>query len=83
MSKKIENELVDLISVFKIDTTMDHFNTEIYFKFTNKFDLTEYEYKIDFWEIQNEDVRAIQMISELNQIKIETERNYKLGQILH
>jgi len=82
MGKKIENQLVELRSIFEIETTMDHFNTEIYFKFINKFDGKEYEYKIDFWEIQNEDSRAKQMIFELNQIKIHTEREHKITQIL-
>lgn len=82
MSKKIENELVELRTIFEVETTMDHFNTEIYFKFINKFDKSEYEYKIDFWEIQNEDVRANQMIFELKQIKLKTEREHKIGQIL-
>jgi len=82
MGKKIEQELKELTCFFEVETTMDHFNTEIYFKFINKFDNSKFEYKIDFWEIQNEDVEAKKMIQELNQIKKQTEREHKISQIL-
>ena len=82
MGKKIEEQLKLLSSFFEVESTMDHFNTEISFTFINKFDNSKYEYKIDFWEIENEDVRAKKMIQELNQMKIQIEREHKINKLL-
>lgn len=82
MSKEIENQLKELSDFFEIETTMDHFNTQIHFKFINKFDKSISRYKIDFWEIQNGDMRAKEMISELRQIAILNRREILISKIL-
>lgn len=79
---KIQSQLKSLTDIFDIVEEMDHFNTELSFDFINKFDGSSYRYKINFWEIQNQDIRAQKMIYELNQIKLQFKREHKLSLIL-
>jgi hypothetical protein len=82
MTSLITKELENLQKFYDIEYTMNHFRNYVDFKFINKFDKSILRHKVDSLDILNYGEQAQKMISELNQIKKQFNRELKLEYIL-